>query len=133
MSPTEKPDTVGYDLASSPVHVSLQQRLGFGVGYEPRRHNNEAGINRATHSARLDWQRYIGPIDKFGGANPYHGNFVSLVLPFTLPDRVAVLTYLIECRSLYIKDPQFGVANIVEPQTLSCTIISATLQTKLSR
>jgi hypothetical protein len=133
MSPTEKPDIVGYDLTSCPVHVSWQQRLGFGDGYKPRRHKNEAGINRAIHSARLDWQRYIGPIDKFGSANPYHGNFVSLVLPFTLPDRVAVLAYLIECRSLYIKDPRFGVANILEPQTLSCTMTSATLQTKLSR
>jgi ophiobolin F synthase len=97
-----KPDTVDYDLTSRPVHISLQERLGHGVGIQLRRHKNEAAINRATHSARRDWRRYIGPIDTFGNANPYHGSFVSLVLPFTLPDRVAVLAYLIECQSLHI-------------------------------
>jgi hypothetical protein len=104
MTPTEKPDIVGYALTSYPVDISSQEHLGFGVGYELRRHKNEAAINQATHSARQDWQRYIGPIDTFGNANPYHGNFVSLVLPFTLPDRVAVLAYLIECQSWYIRD-----------------------------
>lgn len=97
-----KPDAVDYDLTSRPVQISLRERLGHGVGIQLRRHKNEAEINRATHSARQDWRRYIGPIDTFGNANPYHGSFVSLVLPFTLPDRVAVLAYLIECQSLHI-------------------------------
>jgi hypothetical protein len=97
-----KPDAVDYDLTSRPVQISLRERLGHGVGIQLRRHKNEAEINRATHSARQDWRRYIGPIDTFGNANPYHGSFVSLVLPFTLPDRVAVLAYLIECQSLHV-------------------------------
>jgi hypothetical protein len=102
---TEKSDAVGYDLTSYPVHIPMQERLGHGARIQLRRHKNEAEINRATHSARQDWQRYIGPIDTFGNANPYHGNFVSLVLPFTQPDRVAVLAYLIECQSLHLRGP----------------------------
>jgi len=99
MNTTERSDVACYDLTSDLVQISLQGRLAFGVGYQLRRHKHEAEINRATHAARQDWQRYIGPIKTFGNANPYHGNFVSLTIPLTLPDRVAVTAYLLECWS----------------------------------
>jgi hypothetical protein len=102
MIPTDQSEVVGHDVYSYPVDISLQERLGFGAGYQLRRHNNalEAEANHAVHSARQDWHRYIGPIETFGNANPYHGNALSIALPFTLPDRVAVIAYLLECWSL---------------------------------
>lgn len=102
MTTEENPGVRDYDLTSYPVHISLQERLGFSDGYQLRRHKNEADIYRAIHSARQDWQRYIGPIETFGTANPYHGDFMSLTLPLTLSDRVDVIAYLIECWSWYL-------------------------------
>ena len=102
---SDKPDLLDYNLTSHPVQISLQERLGFGEGFQLRRHNNtlEAKANQAIHSARRDWHRYIGPIETFGNANPYHGNGISIALPLTLPDRVAAVAYLFECWSLQIE------------------------------
>lgn len=101
-----------YDSTSSIVHVSPQERLGFCTGYEIRRHKNESEANRAIHRARQDWLRYIGPTTTFANANPYHGNFASLVLPFTLPERVAISAYFLECRSFSVSATQQFILRI---------------------
>jgi hypothetical protein len=97
MTLSDKSDVTGYDFTSNVVHISSEERFGFAVGYQLRRHRDEAKAHEAFNSCRRDWQRYIGPIEQFGNANPYHGNFLSLTLPYTLPDRVPVIGYLLEC------------------------------------
>jgi len=102
MTLKEKADVMDHDQSSYSVPISLKERLGFGAGYQLRRHNNlyEAAANQVTHFARQDWHRYIGPIETFGNTNPYHGHFVSISLPFTLPSRIAIISYILECELL---------------------------------
>lgn len=77
--------------------MTTDAKGGFAKGYELRRHKNEAAANLAVFQARRDWIKYIGPIDTFADCNPYHGNFVSLVLPFSHPERVHITAYFMEC------------------------------------
>jgi hypothetical protein len=58
---------------------------------------DEAAANDGSHLLRKDWQRFIGPIDAFGGCNPYQGNFTSLALPYTQRERISICAYFIEC------------------------------------
>lgn len=78
--------------------TSDTDRHGLGGSLTPRRHRWESLINSAMLEARNDWQRLIGPIETFADANPYHGNFVALVLPYTQPDRLKVSAYFMECK-----------------------------------
>lgn len=88
-----------YDSTSKLVDISDRDLLGLGGGLQLRRHIAEAVANDAMHEARTDWRRYIGPIDTFADANPYDGNFVALVLPFTSPNRIKVSAYFMECKA----------------------------------
>lgn len=91
--------TTEYDRTSDVVNgISEEERHGFGNGLHLRRHKCEALTNDAMHQTRKDWRDLIGPIETFGNANPYDGNFVALVLPFTRPERLAVSTYFLECK-----------------------------------
>lgn len=108
----------------------LEARLGFCPRYQLRRHKNEDKINNGVHWARQDWHRYIGPTDVFGNANPYHGNFTSLVLPFTLPDRVEIIAYFLECKLSHIADHD---SNLMALQMRFIMTISASLPTKRLR
>jgi hypothetical protein len=87
-----------YDKTSHIVPISNKELQGFGKGYTLRNHKDEDVVNNASHTARQDWVRYVGPIETFGGCNPYHGNFTSLTLPFTQPERLAICAYFIECK-----------------------------------
>lgn len=90
-----------YDRTSVVVNgPSYDERHGFGRGLVLRRHKWESLTNAAMHQARKDWQDLIGPIETFGNSNPYDGNFAALVLPFTRPERLAVSTYFLECKSV---------------------------------
>jgi hypothetical protein len=87
-----------YNSTSELVDMSDRDLSGLGNGLRLRRHKAEAVANTAIHEARTDWRRYIGPMDTFADANPYDGNFVALVLPFTRLDRVEISAYFMECK-----------------------------------
>lgn len=94
---------MNYDSISDIVKVPQGSHLGFCAGYQLRRPKSdvEAEANRGTHQARQDWHRLIGPIDTFANANPYHGSFGALTVPFTMKDRAAIVSYLFECKSTH--------------------------------
>lgn len=87
---------------SSVVDTSKIDKHGLGGSSESRRHNDEELEVRACHAARQDWLKYIGPTQTFASANPYHGYFLSLVLPYTRPERLAISAYLMECECLVV-------------------------------
>ncbi|KAL5337411.1 class I glutamine amidotransferase-like protein [Aspergillus crustosus] len=83
MTPTET-DT------RSPVERSTPDIAGFCKGYELRRHNHEDKANEGSLRCRADWEAFIGPIERWGSCNPWEGHFGSVVLPFCMPERLAL-------------------------------------------
>ncbi|KAK5124909.1 hypothetical protein LTR85_001099 [Meristemomyces frigidus] len=86
---------------STTVYSGEIDTLGFCQGYQLRRHRDDAIANDGAHEARRDWMEHIGPIEQFGSCNPYDGNFTSLVLPFTKPDRLRLAAYIHEYAFMY--------------------------------
>lgn len=83
---------------STILDTSELNKHGLGGNTELRKHNDQRVDIEACQEARQDWLRYIGPTETFASANPYHGNFFSLVLPYTQPERVAISAYFMECK-----------------------------------
>jgi ophiobolin F synthase len=86
-----------YDAASHVVTIEDDTLQGFSRDFTLRKAKDEAAANDGSHLLRKDWQRFIGPIDAFGGCNPYQGNFTSLALPYTQRERISICAYFIEC------------------------------------
>jgi len=85
------------DKTSFCVDASCYDTQGFSENYTLRRHHHEIEADRGSQEARSDWIKYIGPVQEFGGCNPYRGNFTSLVLPLCLPERIRLVAYILEC------------------------------------
>jgi ophiobolin F synthase len=86
------------DVTSYLVPISQYDTHGLSSNYTLRRHKYEAEANAGSHEARLDWIKYIGPIDTFGNVNPINGNFAAVVLPLTKPERLRLIAYVFECK-----------------------------------
>jgi hypothetical protein len=91
------------DYTSYHVDLSQFDTHGFCKGYQLRRHRYEYMANIGCHQARSDWGDLISPTSKFGGCNPVNGNFNAVVLPLCKPERLELVSYILECRSLYIR------------------------------
>src|SRR6202012_2150657 len=75
---------------------------GFCHNYALRRHKHEQNANEGSFRCRDDWRKYIGPIERWGSCNPYDGHFAAVVLPLCKPERLALVSYIFECkRSLH--------------------------------
>lgn len=90
-----------YDAVSHVVTIEDNTLEGFSRDLTLRKAKSEAAANDGSHLLRKDWQRFIGPIDAFGGCNPYDGNFTSLALPYTQPERIGICAYFIECMCVW--------------------------------
>lgn len=90
-----------YDAVSHVVTIEDDTIQDFSRDFTLRKAKDEAAANDGTHLLRKDWQRFIGPIDAFGGSNPYQGNFTSLALPYTQPERIGICAYFIECMCVW--------------------------------
>jgi hypothetical protein len=82
------------------LHIGEYDTHGFCEDYQLRRHKYEAEANSGSYEARQDWIRLIGPVDQFGGCNPVNGNFTAVVLPFCLPERLRLVSYVLECEMI---------------------------------
>jgi ophiobolin F synthase len=89
--PSDDATSYDLDLANYNTH-------GLCSKYTLRRHKYEGEANAGCHEARLDWIKYVGPADHFGGCNPFNGNFSSLVLPLCKPERLRLVAYVLECK-----------------------------------
>jgi hypothetical protein len=85
------------DSISSLVDLSSYDTRGLCENFVLRRNIHETEANIGSQEARTDWIDYIGPIEEFGGCNPFDGNFTSLVLPLCKPDRIKLAAYIHEC------------------------------------
>lgn len=85
------------DEVSYIVSLSNYNTNGFCRNFTLRRSKREAEANAESHEARVDWIKYIGPLDEFGGCNPINGNFSAVVLPLIKPERLRVVAYILEC------------------------------------
>ncbi|KAE8152335.1 isoprenoid synthase domain-containing protein [Aspergillus avenaceus] len=74
---------------------------GFCQDYALRRHKYEEKANLGSLQCRLDWAKYIGPIERWGSCNPYEGHFGSVVIPICKPERLAIISYIFEYAFLY--------------------------------
>ncbi|KAL3474415.1 isoprenoid synthase domain-containing protein [Aspergillus californicus] len=72
---------------------------GFCSDYELRRHHHEDNANKGSLRCRADWERFIGPIERWGSCNPWGGHFGAVVLPLCKPERLPVICYIFECAS----------------------------------
>jgi ophiobolin F synthase len=86
-----------HDATSYVVPISNYDTQGLCKKYILRRHKWEAEANAACHEARLDWTKYIGSSEEFGGANPTNGNFTATALPLIKPERLGLVAYTVEC------------------------------------
>ncbi|XP_014550358.1 hypothetical protein COCVIDRAFT_31875 [Bipolaris victoriae FI3] len=94
------------DAVSFTVPLSKYDTDGLCMNYTLRRHNWEAEANAGSHEARLDWAKYVGPTEQFGGCSPINGNFSALALPLTKPERMRLVAYVLEYIFLHDSDGQ---------------------------
>ena len=85
------------DQTSYFVNITQYDTHGLATSYPLRRHRFEAEANIGCHEARLDWAKYVRPVEEFGNCNPVNGNFTAVVLPFCRPDRIRLVAYVLEC------------------------------------
>jgi hypothetical protein len=93
MSPYASEDQTSYI-----INISKYDTHGLCSNYTLRRHKYEVEANAGCHEARLDWAKYIGPVEQFGGYNPNNGNFTAVVLPLSKPERLRLIAYVLECK-----------------------------------
>ncbi|PYH40159.1 bifunctional terpene synthase/polyprenyl synthetase family protein [Aspergillus saccharolyticus JOP 1030-1] len=74
---------------------------GFCHGYPLRRHQWEHRANEGSLHLRADWEKYIGPIERWGSCNPWEGHFGAVVLPCCRPERMAIVNYIFEYAFMY--------------------------------
>lgn len=74
----------------------------FCCGYELRRHKFEHNANEGSRRCREDWDRYIGPIERWGSWNPFDGHFAAVVLPTCKPERLSLASYIFECIGCFL-------------------------------
>ena len=86
---------------SDPVPRASSDIQGFCDAYPLRRHKLEDAANEGSLQCRADWETYIGPTERWGCGNPWEGHFAAVVLPFCRPDRIAVISYIFECKRAY--------------------------------
>ncbi|KAE8853025.1 hypothetical protein PTNB73_10212 [Pyrenophora teres f. teres] len=84
------------DATSYTVPLSNYDTHCLCKNYTLRRHKWEAEANAGSQEARSDWIKYIGPIEDFGTCNPINGNHPAISLPFTKPERLSVIAYMME-------------------------------------
>ncbi|OCL09914.1 terpenoid synthase [Glonium stellatum] len=89
---------------SSAVRLLSHDTQGFCQGYDLRQHKYKTEANHGSYEARLDWSNYIGPIEKFGGCNPFDGHFASLVLPLCKPERLRLVSYILMSLAVFLYD-----------------------------
>lgn len=71
---------------------------GFCEDYPLGRYKFEEEANKGSSQCRRDWTKYIGPIERWGSCNPWEGHFGAVVLPFCRPERLAIISYIFECK-----------------------------------
>ncbi|KAK4171121.1 isoprenoid synthase domain-containing protein [Triangularia setosa] len=91
------------------------EAAGFCHGYPLARHGVESEANKGSHEARQDWIKYIGcgPVGEYGGCNPADGHFCALVLPMCKPERLRLVSYLLESSLLL---PNISLTPYLYPQ-----------------
>ncbi|KAL3457458.1 isoprenoid synthase domain-containing protein [Aspergillus heterothallicus] len=100
-SQSQPPSYIHADETSYPIPRATPDIAGFCAGYDLRRHRHEDKANEGSLACRADWEKYIGPIERWGSCNPWEGHFGSVVLPFCKPERLAVICYIFEYAFLY--------------------------------
>lgn len=85
------------DELSYPIHRPSPDIQGFCKGYSLRRHKYENKANEGSLQCRSDWEKFIGPIERWGCCNPSDGHFGAVVLPFCKPERLPIISYIFEC------------------------------------
>ena len=93
----ENPSSLSDDITSYSVDLSQYDTHGLCENYSLRRHKFESEANAGCQEARRDWIDYIGPVEQFGNCNPTNGNFTAVVLPLCLPERLRMVSYILEC------------------------------------
>jgi hypothetical protein len=90
------------DQVALPLDISSYDTYGFCLDYPLARHKFEVEANAGSHEARLDWAKYVGLTDQFGGCNPINGNFTAVVLPLCRPERLRLVAYVLECECAHM-------------------------------
>jgi hypothetical protein len=85
---------------SEALDMSKYDPLGLFPNYELRRSKFEWLANLGSNELRSDWLHYVGPLaaDRFGVCNPLSGHAMALILPFCKPDRIKIISYLVESK-----------------------------------
>jgi ophiobolin F synthase len=86
------------DATSVEVNITNYDTHGLGRKFTLRRHKYENEANAGCYEARSDWIKYVGPADRFGGCNPVNGNLSSVLLPLCKPERLRLVSYVLECK-----------------------------------
>jgi ophiobolin F synthase len=101
------PEQALADETSYLVPLSHYDSQHLSSSYTLRRHKFESEANTGCHEARLDWIKYIGPIEQFGGCNPINGNFSAVSFPLAKPERLRLIAYVFECKIAAICNSSF--------------------------
>ncbi|KAK3306311.1 isoprenoid synthase domain-containing protein [Chaetomium strumarium] len=89
------------ELTAEALDITQCATHGFCGDYPLARHRHEDLANAGCLEARRDWARYIGRAGEFGSCNPVNGNFSALVLPLCQPQRLRLVSYILEYAFLH--------------------------------
>ncbi|RAH78110.1 geranylgeranyl pyrophosphate synthase [Aspergillus japonicus CBS 114.51] len=89
------------DQFSALVPRDTSDLHGFCHGCPLRRHKSEHKANEGSLQLRADWEKYVGPIERWGSCNPWEGHFGAVVLPCCRPERMAIVNYIFEYAFMY--------------------------------
>ncbi|KAI9376024.1 isoprenoid synthase domain-containing protein [Aspergillus egyptiacus] len=130
MTTTLLPPSIPNDTTSSRVRRPTPDINGFCHGYELRRHRHEDQANEGSLRCRADWERFIGPIERWGSWNPWDGHFGAVVLPFCRPERLAVICYIFECTQLNMDTDNIALDE-TEYRTVRSVLGTKQIQSKM--
>ena len=89
---------------STQIPRSTPSIQGFCHNYPLRRHKyeHEKANIEGSFQCRADWERYVGPVGRWGSCNPWEGHFGAVVLPLCWRERLGVVCYVFECEFFHL-------------------------------
>ncbi|OQO12284.1 hypothetical protein B0A48_02925 [Cryoendolithus antarcticus] len=94
-----KDQLTGLPLYIEPLNPSMYNIDGFCTGYAAKRHNRQGIATAASLDFRTRFFDAVGDLSEsstFTFENPTHGHVVTLLMPHTRPERLALLSALSE-------------------------------------
>lgn len=81
---------------SVPLPTNIYNIEDYFSRFLPRIHQNADLADEGSYHTQSDWVKAGGSIQSVGSVNAHAGNFTALIAAESLPDRLELVSYVIE-------------------------------------